>query len=95
MGGTEQQFTVTLRHVDSYVLRCSPTATCDSRLAASVAALHKLANNVEHSVAAALLRWPRLGNRGCGRRVANSGVAVAAATIHSLLYLRNAFSRNL
>lgn len=48
-------------------------------------------------MAAALLRWPRSGNRGCGKRVATSGAAVAvgAATIHSLLYLRNAFSRNL
>lgn len=67
VGGSEQQFTVSLRHVDSYVLRCSPTANCHLRLAAvSAAALHKLANNVEHSAAAALLRWPCWEGRRVG-----------------------------
>lgn len=42
MGGSEQQFTVTLRHVDSYVLLAAPTCHLPP-------ALHKLANNVEQS----------------------------------------------
>lgn len=57
VGGSEQQFTVTLRHVDSYVLLAAPTCHLPP-------ALHKLANNVEQSGSrAALLRWWRRWGR--------------------------------